>query len=127
MIRRSLFILVTLATAACLRGEAKEIYQLASSGSNPFTFQRAVELTGLAARRMYGSDDSTTYERLVLRHLEPHTQDVEKKQIFDIPQAQTESVIEPDCMTADFRRISVSVIQRSVALHPLILAGSGCS
>lgn len=77
---------VTLATAACLRGEAKEIYQLASSGENPFTFARAVELTGLAHRRIYNQAESTTYERLVLRNLEPHTLSADKKQLFDIPQ-----------------------------------------
>jgi long-chain acyl-CoA synthetase len=42
-----------MATAATLRGENKQVYQLGSSDENPFYVRRAVDLLGLHVRRHY--------------------------------------------------------------------------
>ena len=68
------------------------------------------ELSAPAADRLVGDCNASFHE-----------------QILDIPKAEAEPVIDPDCMTDDFTRISVSVIRRSSALHPAILAGIGSS
>ncbi len=44
------------------------------------------------------------------------------KQIFDISEADTESIVEPDCMTDDFAWIPVSVITGSRGFHALSLS-----
>ena len=45
------------------------------------------------------------------------------EKIFDVSEADTESVEEPDCMIDYFAWIAVSVIAGSGASHPVILAG----
>ncbi|MBX2797368.1 MAG: SDR family oxidoreductase [Myxococcales bacterium] len=57
-------------TAAAIRGEAGGLFHLASSDHNPFTFDRAVELTGLGMRRWARRHGSTT-DRNVLAQLDP--------------------------------------------------------
>ena len=48
------------------------------------------------------------------------------QQILDIPEADAESVVAPDCVADDVGRKPVSV-ERSAAFHPAILAGIGSS
>ena len=60
-----------LTTVAALRGEAPTVVQLASSDSNPFTLERAVELTGLGLRRYVRKGGGTPRERTWFRHLDP--------------------------------------------------------
>lgn len=57
-------------TAAALTGQAGGVFQLASSDHHPFTFERAVELTGLGMRR-WARRHGTPTERLVLAQLDP--------------------------------------------------------
>ena len=45
------------------------------------------------------------------------------EQIFDISEADTESVVKPDGMTDDFGWIAVAVITGSGAFHPVSVAG----
>jgi len=49
------------------------------------------------------------------------------QQILDIPKADTESVVEPDCVTNDFARIAVPVIEGSGGFHDASLAAMGPS
>ncbi len=58
-----------LALCELLRGEHSQVYQLATSDTNPLTFGRAVDLTALVRHREYARSDDT-FERLVLRHLD---------------------------------------------------------
>lgn len=63
---------MTLVAAAALRGRAGGIFHLGTSGSNPVTFGRIIELTGLANRRRLKNDDSaSTFERVVIANLDP--------------------------------------------------------
>ncbi len=61
---------LTVALADQLRDRAHPVYQLASSHRNPFTFGRAIELTGLSTRRRFAGPDATPLQRLVLRYLD---------------------------------------------------------
>ena len=45
------------------------------------------------------------------------------EQIFDISEADTESVVEPDRMTDDFGWIAVTVVAGSCAFHDVSVAG----
>ncbi|HHO50740.1 MAG TPA: hypothetical protein ENK18_07655 [Deltaproteobacteria bacterium] len=56
--------------AAAIEGRAGGVFQLASSDHNPFTFDRAVELTGLGMRR-WARASGTPLERAVLAQLDP--------------------------------------------------------
>jgi nucleoside-diphosphate-sugar epimerase len=58
---------VGLIVAASLDGVAEPVYQLGSSQTNPFTFDRALELTNLAIRRDFGSKDAKSADRLFRR------------------------------------------------------------
>ena len=49
------------------------------------------------------------------------------EQIFDIPEAQPELVVELDCVTNDFARIAVPVIEGSGGFHDASLAAMGPS
>lgn len=60
-----------LTCAAALRDQAPQVVQLASSQRNPFTFERAVELTGLGLRRYVRKQGGTSAERRWFRHLDP--------------------------------------------------------
>ena len=75
--------------------------------SQPLRVVRS-ELSAPAADRLVGDHDSSLGQ-----------------QILDIPKAQTKSVIEPDCVTDDFTRIAVSVIERSGRCHPQVWQDSG--
>jgi len=57
-------------TAAALTGRAGGVFQLASSDHNPFTFDRAVELTGLGMRR-WTRRAGRPIDRGLLAHLDP--------------------------------------------------------
>ena len=59
----------------------------------------------------------------LVRHSDPSF----SEQILDISEADTESVVEPDCMTDDFWRIAVSVIAGSGGFHTASLAVIGPS
>ena len=41
--------------------------------------------------------------------------------VLDISEAQTEAMVEPDCVADDFWRESVSVVQRFSIFHPISL------
>ena len=56
--------------AAALEDRAEPVYHLGSSDTNPMKFERAIELTALAARRMHEKPEASPIERLVLRHLD---------------------------------------------------------
>lgn len=60
---------LTLTVAAILRGEGGGVVQLASGDSNPLSFGRAVELTGLGYRRWVRLGGGTPADRW-LRHLD---------------------------------------------------------
>ena len=47
------------------------------------------------------------------------------KKIFDISEADTESVVEPDCMTDDFAWVTVPVIEGSGVFHQVSVQASG--
>ncbi|HJL02037.1 MAG TPA: SDR family oxidoreductase [Polyangiaceae bacterium LLY-WYZ-15_(1-7)] len=72
---------MVLATAAALRDRARPVYQCGSSHVNPFTFERAVDLTGYAVRRLH-ERRGTRWEREVLGRLEPHCDDPDREQLL---------------------------------------------
>ncbi len=57
-------------TAAAIEGRAGGLFHLASSDHHPFTFDRAVELTGLGMRR-WARRHGSAFERDVLAQLDP--------------------------------------------------------
>ncbi|NCQ59843.1 MAG: NAD-dependent epimerase/dehydratase family protein [Myxococcales bacterium] len=73
-----------LAAAELLRDEGREIYHVASGQRNPLTFGRAVELTALAWRRIHGRKQATTFESLVLRHLEARPVEADGDRLLDV-------------------------------------------
>jgi len=60
----------TLILGAALEDRAEAVYQLGSSDTNPMSFERAIDLTALAARRMHSNPDAAPIERLLLKHLD---------------------------------------------------------
>ncbi|MEM7449156.1 MAG: SDR family oxidoreductase [Myxococcota bacterium] len=58
-----------LIAAEMLENRAEDVYQLASSDINPFTFRRAIELTNLGVRRMHANPEQG-FGQKVLRHLD---------------------------------------------------------
>ena len=48
-----------------------------------------------------------------------------RQQIFNIPEAEAESVVEPDCVADDLRRESVSMITGSAGFHAQVWQMSG--
>lgn len=60
----------TAVLGALLAGQARDVYHLASSASHPLTFRRAIELTGLATRRMHQRTGKSFWQRHVLPHLD---------------------------------------------------------
>ncbi len=56
--------------ARALEGTARPVYQLGSSDSNPLTFERAIDLTALAARQYHSRKDASLSERFFLKHLD---------------------------------------------------------
>ena len=59
-----------LVVAAALRDDSEAVYQCASSHLNPFAFRRAVDLCGLAIRKLHLKSDKS-FERRVLARLDP--------------------------------------------------------
>ncbi len=59
-----------LVLAAHLRDEADAVYQLGSSDTNPLTFERAIDLTALGARRMHSSEEASPVARYFLKYLD---------------------------------------------------------
>ncbi len=72
-----------LVTASALRDEAKTIYQVGSGHLNPLSFARAVDLNALAGRKRLGESEST-FERRILRHLDPICYDADKPQVLGL-------------------------------------------
>lgn len=72
---------MVLVVADALRDRAEAIYQCGSSDVNPFTFRRAVELTGIGIRRMYArrGDD---FEKKVLSKLDPICAEPDPNEVF---------------------------------------------
>jgi len=62
---------MTLVVAAALDDRAEPIYQLASSSCNPLPLGRTVELTGLAMRRWTRKGGGDTWQKMVLKQLDP--------------------------------------------------------
>lgn len=60
----------TAVLAEALAGRAGGVFHIGSSHENPMRFERAIELTALAARRMHSKDDASPLARLVLKHLD---------------------------------------------------------
>ncbi|MCA9581288.1 MAG: SDR family oxidoreductase [Myxococcales bacterium] len=56
--------------AALLAGRTVPVTQCASADVNPFHFDRAIELTSLAVRRMHSRPEATPLARGVLKHLD---------------------------------------------------------
>lgn len=78
----------TLVVAAMLRGEADRVYHLASGDQNPFRFERAIDLTALAARRMHASDDASVLERFVIRHMDAVATHADAEHLITLPGLQ---------------------------------------
>lgn len=76
-VARSMVVVV----AEALRDRAAAVYQCGSSAINPFTFRRAVDLTGLGIRRMYAKrgDD---FEKKVLSKLDPICMEPDPNEVF---------------------------------------------
>jgi thioester reductase-like protein len=76
-VARSMVVVV----AEALRDRAEPIYQCGSSAINPLDFRRAVDLTGLAIRRMYArrGDD---FEKKVLAKLDPICMEPTDDEVF---------------------------------------------
>jgi len=76
-VARSMVVVV----AEALRDRAESVYQCGSSAINPFNFRRAVDLTGLAIRRMYArrGDD---FEKKVLAKLDPICAEPDPNEVF---------------------------------------------
>ena len=74
---------ILLVAAACLRGEAKRVYQLASSDCNPVTVRRVIELMDLANREQYRKRSS--WESMVLMQLETVTVSKQRYDTFSAP------------------------------------------
>jgi long-chain acyl-CoA synthetase len=61
---------ITVILGAMLRGDANDIYHLASSHLNPVQFERAIELTALGVRKAHARPEATRLERVILRYLD---------------------------------------------------------
>ncbi len=59
-----------LAGAALLEGRAKDVYQFSTGDTNPLRMRRAIELTNLAWRRRYDSDEKNLVLRQVKRNMD---------------------------------------------------------
>jgi nucleoside-diphosphate-sugar epimerase len=73
------------ATAAALRDEAEEVYQLSSGHINPATMNRVVELTGLAYRKHYRRWDASPIERAFLRYLDVIPSNTDPRKLKALP------------------------------------------
>jgi long-chain acyl-CoA synthetase len=69
---------VMLVLAAQLRGEAERVYHLGSSATNPLYFDRAIDLTALAARRIHSKGDASMLERLVIKYMDAVPRDADE-------------------------------------------------
>ena len=56
--------------AAASSAEQGDVMHLSSSGINPFTFGRAIDLTALAARRMHRTPGTSDFDRWITRQLD---------------------------------------------------------
>ncbi len=74
---------VVLATAAMLRDEAEQVYQVASGDVNPMKFERAVELTSLAMRKRHAASDDW-FDRHVLKRLDSYFVDPDREQVLGV-------------------------------------------
>lgn len=74
---------MTLATAAALEDRAEKIYQVASSGENPLTFERAIELTNLKYRKVHKSEGEF-FTKHVLSRLDTVAVDPDREQIVGV-------------------------------------------
>lgn len=68
-----------LISAASLRNEAEQLYQMGTSQENPLTLGRAIDLTSLGARKHHMRDGATTLERFVLRYLDAVPVDADRE------------------------------------------------
>lgn len=74
---------MTLATAAALEDRAEKVYQVASGDQNPFTFERAVELTNLKYRKVHKAEEDA-FTKHVLSRLDAVTVDPDAAQVLGV-------------------------------------------
>lgn len=74
---------VTLALRAALQDRAELVYHLTSGDVNPFSFGRAIELVGLAARRMHRASNDWV-ERFVTSRLDSVAVSADRPQVFGL-------------------------------------------
>ncbi|TNE85490.1 MAG: hypothetical protein EP330_25745 [Deltaproteobacteria bacterium] len=75
---------LSLVGAALIQGRAEKLYQLGSSGINPMSFGRCIELNGLAVRK----DTRKGGKDAWLRHLDPVPAPVDDKALFTVGRAR---------------------------------------
>jgi long-chain acyl-CoA synthetase len=76
---------MTLVAAAALEGKAGGVFHLGTSGSNPVTFGRIIELTGLANRRRLRDDPTASpWRRLVIANLDPVPVDADRRPLWHV-------------------------------------------
>lgn len=75
----------TLVTTALLEGVAEECYQIGTSGSNPISFGRGVELNNLAIRRAMRSGDAKKSERFFFRFWDTKTVGFDQEHFMSVP------------------------------------------
>lgn len=75
--------------AAALTDSAKSVYQCGSSHMNPFTYDRAVDMSAYALRRIHEKSDDF-FERTMLGRLDSHClEDVDREQVFGFKRMRT--------------------------------------
>lgn len=76
---------ITLIAADILAGRGGGVFHLGTSGSNPVSYGRIIELTGLAnRRRLRESSDVAAWERLLVPHLDPVAVDADHKPLWHV-------------------------------------------
>jgi len=76
-VARSMVVVV----GAALRDDAEPVYQCASGHLNPLRFERAIDLTGLAVRKLH-QHRGDWFERNVVRRLDAHSVDPDRPQVL---------------------------------------------
>ncbi|MCO4745437.1 MAG: SDR family oxidoreductase [Proteobacteria bacterium] len=76
---------LTLISAAMLNGQASGVYQLSSSGLNPMSFGRCIELNGLAVRKATRDGSGNPW----LRYLDPVASPVDEGAFFTVGRARS--------------------------------------
>jgi long-chain acyl-CoA synthetase len=75
--------------AGMLAGTAERVYHLASSDTNPLTFERTLELNGLAVRRYTRLHGGSLADKLLLQHLDPVGVPLKDQPWWQVPNLKT--------------------------------------